>query len=100
MTSSFGHPYLTLHLTLARSVVAFNFEVEAVLQCAEFDRAEQALQEFSAGTTPMMLLWPYVRPYMNIQMYQMGLPDFHLPLVLRWEQEGDKFVSEVKGKNL
>lgn len=96
---------LSMHLKIRSrraktAVVSFNFEVDAVFRCAEFDRSEQALQEFSQSTTPMMLLWPYVRPFVNTQMYHLGLPDYHLPLVLRWEKQEGNQVSIVKGERL
>lgn len=82
------------------AVVSFKFEVQGVFKCTEFDRAEQALREFSSATTPMMLLWPYVRPYLSSQMYHLGLPEYHLPLALRWETVGERVVAKVKGQHV
>lgn len=73
-----------------KAVLSFDFEAEAMFQCAEFEQTEEALQQFASGTTPMMLVWAYVRSYMALQMTQLGLPPYHLPLVLRWNEVPDE----------
>lgn len=76
--------------TTRKAALKFDFEVEALFQCIEFERAEDALKQFASGTTPMMLAWAYVRSYMAWQMTQLGLPPYHLPLVLRWNESPDE----------
>ena len=68
-----------------RGVVAFNFNVEATFQCADFAEAERALHEFAQGPAPVTLAWSYVRTYIAWQMSQLGVPPYHLPLVLSWD---------------
>lgn len=67
-----------------RGVVAFSFDVEAIFQCADFAEAERALREFAQGSAPVTLAWSYVRTYIAWQMSQLGVPPYHLPLVLSW----------------
>lgn len=84
---------LALHVkstTTRKAALSFDFEAEALFQCAEFERSEDALTQFAAGTTPLTLAWAYVRSYLASQMTHLGLPPYHLPLVLRWNEKADE----------
>ena len=69
-----------------QAIVKFNFEVWAAFECAEFVQTEQALETFAPAPAMLQIAWPYVRPYMNQQMGLLGLPPYHLPLVIQWQE--------------
>ena len=70
--------------TASKAVVKFNFEVLAVFECMEHVQTQEALDVFAPSPAMLQIAWPYVRPYMAQQMTMLGLPPYHLPLVIQW----------------
>lgn len=70
-----------------KAIVKFSFEVKAVFECTEFVQTTEALIQFAPSAAMLHIAWPYVRPYLTEQMTMLGLPPYHLPLVIKWKEQ-------------
>jgi len=67
--------------------LTFSFTALALFECADFSEREKALQEFIHSPSALNLMWPYVRSFLADMNAKLGLPEFHIPLVLDWQEE-------------
>ena len=73
--------------------LSFRLQVAAFFEVTDFEQSDKALSEFMSSHAPYNIIWPYVRAFLAQNAQQLGLPELHLPLVMKWEDVEDELVD-------
>jgi preprotein translocase subunit SecB len=65
--------------------LSFSISVIAYFESQNFPEVNQALEEFTHSASAFNVVWPYVRSFLSDMNKHLGLPEYHIPLVIGWE---------------
>jgi preprotein translocase subunit SecB len=75
--------------------LSFSVSVVAFFDSPDFPDVNQALDEFIHSASALNVVWPYVRNFLSNMNTHLGLPEYHIPLVIGWEN-----VETVTNENI
>lgn len=88
--------------------LSFTVSVVAFFESPDFPDVNQALDEFIHSASALNVVWPYVRNFLSTMNAHLGLPGYHIPLVISWEnleviadenKSDEKAIDEVIESN-